>query len=119
MNIDEAVQHWRERLFLAREQLAADPLNSVEWQRDVVSEIESALESHPEQRARIEPVLVQARAALRDGERASTRFVDDSAGRAKRMHAYEAARAHVPIRLLRRPWPPIDRSGSSQDAGSS
>src|SRR5687768_1267234 len=119
MNIDEAVQHWRERLFLAREQLGGDPLNSVEWQRDVVAEIESALERHPEQRARIEPVLVQARAALRDGERASSRFVGDAKGRNKRMHAYEAATTHVPIRLLRRPWPPIDRSASSGNNGSS
>jgi hypothetical protein len=119
MNIDEAVQHWRERLFLAREQLAADPLNSVEWERDVVAEIESTLERHPEQHTRLEPVLLQARAALREGERASARFVSDSGKRRERMHAYEAATTHVPIRLLRRPWPPIDRGASSNDAGSS
>lgn len=118
MNIDESVQRWRERLFLAREQIAADPLNSVEWQRDVIAEILSAIEHHPGERDRLTSVLMQARAALADGERASARFVKDSSERAKHMHAYEAATTHVPIRLLRRPWPPIDRS-NARNAGSS
>jgi hypothetical protein len=119
MNMDDVMQRWRERLFLAREQVAGDPQSSVEWQRDVIAEIETAVERHPEQRGRLEPVLVQARAALREGERASERFGRASAGRSRHMHAYEAASTHVPIRLLRRPWPPIERGASNGDAGSS
>jgi hypothetical protein len=81
MELKDSLESWRVRLFLARKQLGGDPLLSVRWQRDVLEEVEAALKLFPERSTLLEPMLLQAQAGLRDGERACEAF--QSAARAR------------------------------------
>ena len=92
-HLDEAIQRWTERLFLAKELLPSDPSTSVEWQREVVTDIENTLRRSPEELARLRPALIRAREALAEGETACERFRRDAQARNKAFHASEAEHA--------------------------
>lgn len=94
-HLDEAIQRWTERLFLAKELMESDPKSSVEWQRGVVSEIESTLRRTPEELARLRPALIRAREALVEGEASSERFQSDAQARNRAFHASEAEHART------------------------
>jgi len=92
-HLDEAIQRWTERLFLAKELLPSDPTTSVAWQRDVVTDIENTLRRSPEELARLRPALIRARESLAEGEAASERFQREVQERNRAFHANEAERA--------------------------
>jgi hypothetical protein len=89
-HLDEAIQRWTERLFLAKELVPSDPKTSVEWQREVVTDIENTLRQKPEELARLRPALIRAREALAEGEIQAAKFQHDSQERNAAFHAHEA-----------------------------
>jgi hypothetical protein len=91
--LDHAIQRWTERLFLAKELLPSDPPTSVQWEREVVSEIENTLRREPEALPRLRPALIRAREALSEGEVACESFQSDARGRNQAFHAHQAEHA--------------------------
>ena len=91
--LDEAIQRWTERLFLAKELFASDPNTSVQWEREVIREIESTLRREPESLPRLRSALIRAREALLEGEQACEQFRSDAKARNQALHEHEAAHA--------------------------
>jgi hypothetical protein len=89
-DLDEAIQRWTERLFLAKELLPSDPTTSVSWQRETVEQIENELRRAPEQLPRLRPALLRAREALAEGEVECELFQREAKLRNKTFHAHEA-----------------------------
>jgi len=89
-DLDEAIQRWTERLFLAKELLPSDPTTSVSWQRETVEQIENELRRAPEQLPRLRPALLRAREALAEGEVECELFQRDAKRRNQTFHAHEA-----------------------------
>jgi hypothetical protein len=92
-DLDESIQRWTERLFLAKELLASDPQTAVSWQREVVEQIEKALRQRPEELPRLRPALLRAREALVEGEFEHDQFQRASRARNQSFHEHEAADA--------------------------
>jgi hypothetical protein len=92
-DLDEAIQRWTERLFLAKELLQNDPTTSVAWQREVVTQIENELRRSPEQLPRLRPALLRAREALAEGEVECELFQRDAKLRNQAFHSNEAEHA--------------------------
>lgn len=90
-DLDEAIQRWTERLFLAKELLPSDPSTSVGWQREVVEQIEAALRQTPEELPRLRPALLRAREALTEAEFVCEQFQRESKLRNQSFHAHEKA----------------------------
>lgn len=97
-DLDEAIQRWTERLFLAKELLENDPTTSVSWQREVVEQIEHELRRSPEQLPRLRPALLRAREALAEGEVECELFQRDAKLRNKAFHSNEAEHAQQRLR---------------------
>jgi hypothetical protein len=97
-DLDEAIQRWTERLFLAKELLPSDPVTSVSWQREVVEQIENELRRTPEELPRLRPALLRAREALAEGEVEHELFQRDAKRRNQTFHAQEASNAHQRVR---------------------
>jgi hypothetical protein len=89
-DLDEAIQRWTERLFLAKELLPSDPTTSVSWQRETVEQIENELRRAPEELPRLRPALLRAREALAEGEVECELFQREAKLRNKTFHAHEA-----------------------------
>lgn len=92
-DLDEAIQRWTERLFLAKELLASDPVTSVSWQHEVVDDIEKALRRVPEELPRLRPALIRAREALVEGELECEHFKREARARNRSFHEREAEHA--------------------------
>lgn len=88
-HLDEAIQRWTERLFLAKELLPSDPTTSVAWQREVVTDIENTLRRSPEELARLRPALIRARESLSEGEAVCERFKHETQERNLAYHTHE------------------------------
>ena len=84
--LDDAIQRWTERLFLAKELLPSDPPTSVQWERGVVAEIENTLHREPEGRARLRTALIRAREALKAGETVCQAFQQQARARNEAFH---------------------------------
>lgn len=84
--LDDAIQRWTERLFLAKELMPSDPPTSVQWEREVVSEIEATLRRVPEALPRLRPALLRAREALREGEAEAEHFQAEARERNSALH---------------------------------
>jgi hypothetical protein len=92
-DLDEAIQRWTERLFLAKELLPSDPPTAVGWQREVVSQIEDSLRQAPEELPRLRPALLRAREALVEGEFECEQFQRKARDRNRSFHEHEAEHA--------------------------
>lgn len=92
-DLDEAIQRWTERLFLAKELLPSDPKTSVAWGHEVVAEIEGTLRREPEELPRLRPALIRAREALDEAKVACDAFQSASRARGRALNASEAASA--------------------------
>lgn len=92
-DIDEAIQRWTERLFLAKEIVPSDPQTAVGWEQEVVEQIEAALRKTPEELPRLRPALLRAREALVEGEFERDQFQRASRARNASFHEHEAAGA--------------------------
>lgn len=92
-DLDESIQRWTERLFLAKELLPNDPTTAVAWQREVVEQIESALRHSPEELPRLRPALLRAREALVEGEFECDQFQRASKARNRSFHEHETSQA--------------------------
>jgi hypothetical protein len=77
-------------LFLAKELLLSDPPTAVEWQREVIDQIESALRHTPEELPRLRPALLRAREALIEGELECELFQRKARERNRSFHEHEA-----------------------------
>lgn len=88
--LDHAIQRWTERLFLAKELLPSDPPTSVQWEREVVTEIENTLRREPQELPRLKSALYRAREALSEGEIACEHFRSDARDRNDAYHARES-----------------------------
>ena len=97
-DLDNAIQRWTERLFLAKELLPNDPTTSVSWQREVVEQIESELRRAPEELPRLRPALLRSREALAEGELECELFQREAKLRNQSFHTHEAEHAHQRIR---------------------
>lgn len=92
-DLDDAIQRWTERLFLAKELMPSDPPTAVKWQREVVDQIENALRRAPEELPRLRPALLRAREALVEGEFECEQFQREAKARNRSFHEHEAADA--------------------------
>jgi hypothetical protein len=92
-DLDEAIQRWTERLFLAKELLPSDPQTSVAWQREVVEQIEGSLRQKPEELPRLRPALLRAREALTEAEFTCEQFQREAKARNQSFHAHEGEHA--------------------------
>ena len=89
-DLDEAIQRWTERLFLAKELIPNDPTTAVGWQREVVDQIEAALRKAPEELPRLRPALLRAREALVEAEFECDQFQRKARDRNRLFHEHEA-----------------------------
>lgn len=94
--LDEAIQSWTERLFLAKEVLANDPSTSVSWSREVVDQIEGELRRTPEELPRLRSALLRAREALTEAELECKLFQREAKQRNQSFHAHETTHQQLP-----------------------
>lgn len=108
MDLDESIHRWKERMFLARDQMLNDPTTAREWQRGVVREIEEALAQEAcaqdhEARARLEGLLAKERTALRRTEQECQLWLMQSVWRSRQFHLHQEDALHRSVASLRRP----------------